>query len=218
MRLGLARAHWINAALICALVPLLATRAAAQEPEPKPLVVHAELSIAYAKIPGGDSATVDPGLGFDLAGVFEVRDRWHFVLGFQHTRHKTTDSDLSMKVLQLFAEGRYMVKMSMRVEPYLFVRIATWHTASDIELFDDTNTLVRGHATQTGPSAGLGAGVLLTLTKRLQLYAAAGGQYLSLGDIDFDGYHVGSSSVSGPSVFVRTGLSVNFGPDGNVRR
>lgn len=222
MRLGLARAHWINVALVSALVPLLATRAAAQEPEPKPLVVHAELSITRLSLPNHDTTIVNSGIGFDVAGVFEVRDRWHLALGFQHASHETSQSAYGagrVSALQLFAEPRFILRIVGPALPYVSVRVGYQHLAQPhVTYLDDELRPYTGYATQTGLALGGGAGVLVTATKRLQGYAAAGVQYVSFGDIDLDGYHVGDSKVTGISVFMRAGVSLNFGPDGNVRR
>lgn len=222
MRLGLARAHWINVALIPALSLSIAARVAAQEPEPKPLVVHAEFSITRLSLPNHDTTTVNSGIGFDVAGVFEVRDRWHLALGFQHARHETSLSAYGagkVSALQLFAEPRYMLRIMGTVQPYVSVRAGYQHLAqAHVTYLDDLDSPYTGYATQTALAFGLGAGALVTATKRLQGYAAAGAQYVSFSDIDLDGYHVGDSKVTGISVFMRAGVSLNFGPDGNARR
>lgn len=226
MRLGLARAHW----MIVALLPVFAAPLAAQEPVPQPLVVHLEVSGVHITMPTADSVDAvdqsthhrpaNKGWGWvNLAGVFEVRDRWHFVLGFEHSTHKTSDSPDDVSVLQLYLEGRYMLPFGPpRVQPYAYARLGYLHTGVDMELYDDTQTLIPGHAVQTGTAAGVGAGALLTISKRLQVFTAVGAQYISLSDIDFDGYHVGDSSLSGLSASVRAGISINFGPDGNARK
>jgi hypothetical protein len=213
--------------MIVALLPLLAAPLAAQDPAPRPLVVHIELSFAHISMPTPDSVDdlaqtvhrpANQGGGFNLAGVFEVRDRWHFVLGIEHSTHATGDSPNDVSVLQLYIEGRYMFQIANRMQPYVYARLGYLHTGNDMELYDDTNTLVPGHAVQTGPAVGVGAGVLVTATKRLQVFAAGGAQFFSLSDIDFDGYHVGDSSLSGVTLSLRAGMSINFGPDGNARK
>jgi opacity protein-like surface antigen len=192
--------------------------AGAQEPT-APTGVRLEVSGLFVTFVTTDAQhKVDPTGGFDFAVAFHLNQRVMLAGGIQSSNHTTDDSTTTntlthtkLLLTQLYAEPRFLLLKSDRFQPYLYARLSYVRASATRTLIDDTGAPDQSLAVQTGAAYGVGAGVTYAITPTVHAHGAVGWQHVSLSDIDFDGARVDGSTTDANSVYVRAGVSMDFG-------
>lgn len=178
------------------LSPALAAAQSAQR-----FSIHASaLRISFS---GDGYAGTGAGLGFEIQG----RYRLPFMsvgLGFQLTRHKELGASENGQLTGFFVDPRYVLPVrSDRFGPYLGLRFA----ALKHRVVYDAVTI-----TTSGYAFGPGGGVLVRLSRKLNLDLGFTYNYASFGTGEVNGNPIPGSKIgSGSSLVARAGMSYGFG-------
>ncbi len=140
------------------------------------------------------------GAGAEIQARFNP-SRYSIGLGFQYSHHQSGDEKLDLS--GVFLEPRIAIDAgSDRITPYLAGRIVLLRQTSDFGTVPSFSTY--------GSAFGVGGGLLIHLTPRVNF--DAGGAYLrqTLGDKDFeDGARVDFPSING--YVVKAGFTLGLG-------
>ncbi len=161
---------------------------------------------------GNDFETTDAGFGGEANVMFAAGKAVKLGGGFQYSSHNDDGFDNSVKILGLFAEGRYMFATATgKATPYLAGR-GGWvqGSVSDVDIDGDGTPDIE-KVKASGFAFGAGGGVLISLSPSTSFDVGAVFHSVSLGDADADGTTIPNSDVSGTGIQFRVGVSFKVG-------
>lgn len=161
---------------------------------------------------GDDFQGTDAGFGGEANVMFRVGNALKLGGGAQYSSHNDDAFDNSLKILGLFAEGRYMLATaSGKATPYVAGR-GGWVQASvsDVDVDGDGTPDFKKVKT-SGFAFGGGGGVMITLSPTVALDLGAIFHSVSVGDVDADGTTIPNTDASGTGLQIRVGVSFRVG-------
>lgn len=172
-----------------------------------------QVSAIYNALSGSDYKDYTGGAGVEVQ-YRRTAGTWSYGGGIQATSHSLDNSrgiGGSSKLVGLFFEPRYVIPTTSSAAPYLSARVAV------IRQTLDTDEIVQGQGKFSGSATGLqgnvGGGVLLALSRRVNLDLGA-----TFGVVHFGGFTADQSNVnvttesgSGTNLVARIGLGIGLG-------
>lgn len=172
-----------------------------------------QASAIYNSLSGSDYKDYSGGAGVELQ-YRRTSGTWSFGGGLQATSHSLDNSrgiGGTSKLVGLFVEPRYVIPNTSSAAPYLSARLAV------IRQSLTTDEIVQGQGKFSGSATGLqgnlGGGVLLALSRRVNLDMGATFGIVHFGEFTADQSNVSvtTQSGSGTNLVVRIGLGVGLG-------
>lgn len=159
-------------------------------------------SAVYASLGGNDFSDVDAGFGVEGNVMFPVAPSIKLGVSGQWTTHAITGETENLKVLGIFAEGRYLFTMAGKATPYLGAR-AGWAQWSFSQLGST--------AKASGIPFGGGVGVMIGLSPGLAIDLNGMFHTVSFGTAKVDGTEIPDSKLKGTVLEIRAGVNFRVG-------
>ncbi len=172
-----------------------------------------QVSAIYNALSGSDYKDYSGGAGIELQ-YRRTAGTWSFGGGLQATSHSLDNSrgiGGSAKLVGLFFEPRYVIPNTSSTAPYLSARLAV------IRQSLTTDEIVQGQGKFSGSATGVqgnvGGGVLIALSRRVNLDLGATFGLVRFGNFTADQSNVSveTQKGSGTNVVVRAGLGIGLG-------